>query len=86
MYVFLGVNKWDLTKHGLGHMQIKCQTRFRYYNVKTRLVDLVVLFWLKQNLVDTVGVLLIKIGLGFDNLFSALLYHFPLLQKSSILD
>ena len=31
---------------------IKNKTRLSYYNVTTRLVDLVGLFWLKQNLVD----------------------------------
>ena len=39
-------------------------TRWSYYNVNTRLVDLVKLFWLKLNV-------LIDIVLGFENLFCA---------------
>ena len=45
---------------------VRCDTtRLSYCNVKTRLVDLVGLFWLKQMLMLGVG-LLIDIGLGFE--------------------
>ena len=45
------------------------ETRISCYNFKTRLVDLIWLFWFNQYLVD-VGVLLIVIGLGLGNLVS----------------
>ena len=41
-------------------------------NVKPWLVDLFGLFWLKHDLSDVERALLIDIGLGFDNLFSAM--------------
>ena len=64
-------------------MKIICM--LSYNNVKTSVDNIVGLFWLKQNLFDVGGALLIDIGLGFEYLLEIIICSLKMAKLKKLL-